>query len=205
MNHDALFVATVDDLASRVVAPRSEYDGLLSSALLRKLLLDTPTLVDLVNRSRRVRVEYVVNCPTSGLEATGRGTPGRLCGRGRSRSGDSPRCLNSRDGQSGSATQSDGRRLPWARNHGQVLTPLCRPHSWWRAFRSAENRRGECAAQALAEQMRVGGYPAGGRTLSALGRVVIHALKPLQERVALDLHASGSTGTAGHRERRTGD
>jgi hypothetical protein len=47
----------------------------------------------------------------------------------------------------------------------------------------------ERAAEALSEQMRVGGHPAGGRTLLALGRVVVRALEPLRERVALDRSA----------------
>lgn len=181
----------MDDLASRVVASRSEYDGLMSSALLRKLLFDTPTLVDLVNRSRRVRVEYVVNVRPPVWRQLGE---------------EPPVAYAVEDGldpatalvASTPATVSRDQLLSQmvAVYRGQEITVkyLLRyaAHTAGGVHFDPPKTAEESAAQALAEQMRVGGYPAGGRTLSALGRVVIHALQPLQERVVLDLHASGS-------------
>ena len=61
MQSDALFLATLEDLAGRVDRPLTEYEALMSSPLLRKLLLDSPTLSDVVNRERRVKVEYLAN------------------------------------------------------------------------------------------------------------------------------------------------
>ena len=48
----------------------------------------------------------------------------------------------------------------------------------------------EAAAQTLAEEMKVGGHPAGSRTLLAVGRVVTKGLDPLRQRVENDLTAS---------------
>jgi len=56
-----LFLATLDDLASRASAGRSTYDVLQIAGLLRKLLLDDTRLVDAVNRSRRVKYRFRAN------------------------------------------------------------------------------------------------------------------------------------------------
>lgn len=60
MHHDSLFLETVRDLKERGQRP-SEYDVVTSAGLLRKLLLDSPTLVDVVNRERRLDITYVIN------------------------------------------------------------------------------------------------------------------------------------------------
>ena len=61
MDADDLFLATLDDLASRASAGRSTYDVLQIAGLLRKLLLDDTRLVDAVNRSRRVKYRFRAN------------------------------------------------------------------------------------------------------------------------------------------------
>jgi hypothetical protein len=59
---DELFLATVDDLESRVPLRRGEYDALMSAGLLRKLLLDRWPLIDQVNRppTRQLDISYEV-------------------------------------------------------------------------------------------------------------------------------------------------
>jgi hypothetical protein len=44
----------------------------------------------------------------------------------------------------------------------------------------------QAAAHALATQIAVGGYPAGTRTLLAVGRVVVRGLEPLEERLCAE-------------------
>lgn len=61
MDADLLFIATLDDLDARSEPGRNEYDVLAIAALLRKLLLDSSRLLDLVNRERRIRIRYVAN------------------------------------------------------------------------------------------------------------------------------------------------
>jgi hypothetical protein len=61
MHHDPLFIETLADFRRRAQRGVSEYEVVMVAALLRKLLLDSPTLVDLVNRQRREKIEYVVN------------------------------------------------------------------------------------------------------------------------------------------------
>src|SRR4051812_20566919 len=61
MEPDALFLATLDDLDASATAGRTSYDLLHVAALLRKLLLDGTSLLDSVNRSRRVKVRFLTN------------------------------------------------------------------------------------------------------------------------------------------------
>lgn len=60
MHVDELFLHTLEDLEARL-ARSSDYDLLMAAALLRKLLLDSPSLVDRVNRRRGVPVRYTVD------------------------------------------------------------------------------------------------------------------------------------------------
>ena len=53
---DELFVRTIDDLEERA-GTTDEYE-LLAAALLRKLLLDRPPLMDQVNRTRRLPISF---------------------------------------------------------------------------------------------------------------------------------------------------
>jgi hypothetical protein len=59
VDKDQLFLETISDLQSRVAAP-DEYGMLRTAALLRQLLLDSPRLIDEVNRQRRLRVTFRV-------------------------------------------------------------------------------------------------------------------------------------------------
>jgi hypothetical protein len=60
VDHSTLFLETLDDLGARLQRPRNEYDAVMAAALLRKLLLDSPTLPDVVN-TQRLKIGYVVN------------------------------------------------------------------------------------------------------------------------------------------------
>jgi len=59
VNRDQLFLNLMADLQSRVATP-DEYGMLKTAALLRQLLLDSPRLVDEVNRERRLKITFRV-------------------------------------------------------------------------------------------------------------------------------------------------
>jgi hypothetical protein len=61
VTRDELFIETLRDLEARVQPGVGEYEILMSSLLLRKLLLDGEPLMDAVNRDRRVRVTFLTN------------------------------------------------------------------------------------------------------------------------------------------------
>jgi hypothetical protein len=61
MNRDTLFLRTLEDLGRRVEPGVDEYEVLLIAGLLRKLLVDSPRLVDEVNRGRGLRIRYLIN------------------------------------------------------------------------------------------------------------------------------------------------
>lgn len=81
MTYDELFLCTLEDLQSRLGrakpalahAPRQQYEMLMVSGLLRKLILDNGSLVSLVNRTRRIPLRYkVAGWPYFSGSGTGR-------------------------------------------------------------------------------------------------------------------------------------
>src|SRR5262245_49691422 len=60
MEPDRLFIHTLHDLEQRTTAT-DEYTILMSTALLRKLLLDRNRLVDLANRNRRLDLRFRIS------------------------------------------------------------------------------------------------------------------------------------------------
>jgi hypothetical protein len=61
---ESLFLRTLDDLEKRTIAT-DEYEVLLAAALLRKLVLDSPPLMDQVNATRRLKLSFRINGPTA--------------------------------------------------------------------------------------------------------------------------------------------
>lgn len=61
MHPDRLLLETLSDLRARARNQTNEYEALLIAGLLRKLLLDGHSLVDEVNRTRRLKIRYVIN------------------------------------------------------------------------------------------------------------------------------------------------
>lgn len=61
MTLDELFVLTMEDLDGRVELGRGEYDALMSAWLIRKLIIDSPSLLTRVNATRRVKLVFRVN------------------------------------------------------------------------------------------------------------------------------------------------
>lgn len=181
---DALFLETLNDLANRVQHPRTEYEALVSTALLRKLLLDSPTLVDVINRERRLKIRYLANVRPPAWKLVG---------------GEPPVAYAIEDGfDPETAFRAEPARLSRdqllsqivALYRGQEITVrdllVYAAHTAGGVHFDPPRTDQERAAQALGEQMRVGGHPAGIRTLLAVGRVVVRALEPLRQRVTAD-------------------
>ena len=66
MDRDELFVRTLADLRRRLERGRQdEYEAMGIAGLLRKLLIDGQSLVDQVNRDRRLKITYRTTLPAS--------------------------------------------------------------------------------------------------------------------------------------------
>ena len=61
MEADRLFLHTLDDLASRVQPGVPEYEVMRIAGLVRKLLLDENPLVDQVNRTRYLKIRFLID------------------------------------------------------------------------------------------------------------------------------------------------
>src|SRR5260370_27107482 len=57
---DDLFLHTLKDLQTKI-SSNDQYEILMAAALLRKLLTDENSLVELVNRNRRLKVTFTIN------------------------------------------------------------------------------------------------------------------------------------------------
>ena len=66
-----LFLRVLDDLEGRIELAPDEYEVLGIAALLRKLLIDRPSLVHLVNREHRVKIRFEVSVPRRIWEIAG--------------------------------------------------------------------------------------------------------------------------------------
>lgn len=177
---------TLADLESRVVRPRSEYEVVMTAPLLRKLLLDSPTLVDLVNRERGLRIFYVVNGRLPIWKELGEPPPVAYA----VEDGFDPTIglrvpIPTEVNRDGLLSQM----VAFYRGHEITVKHLIRyvAHTAGGVHFDLPGNEQEAAAQGLAREMAVGGYPAGSRTLLAVGRVVRRGLEPLREVVERDL------------------
>jgi len=60
MDKDQLFTKTLEDIEKKMKS-RDEYEILMISGLLRKLLLDNNPLIYQVNQSRKLKISFIVN------------------------------------------------------------------------------------------------------------------------------------------------
>jgi hypothetical protein len=183
MDTDTFFLETLADLTRRTSTFPSEYEALMASGLLRKLLLES--VVDSANRERRLKITYAVNDRSPAWELAGTPPPVAYA----VADGFDPdtaltrviRAVVNRDGLL-------ARRVMLYRNQDVTVKDL---------IRSLANVEGgvhlgeprndaEAAASAIARMMRLGQYPAGVRTLMAVGRVVTKGLEPLRAQVVLE-------------------
>lgn len=180
MDPDTLFLATLDDLDASAIAGRTSYDLLHVAALLRKLLLDGTSLLDSVNRSRRVKIRFHANhrqppddpAPTSwsiqdGLDPD---TAAPLRRNNIVELG--------RDAFLGvTIIVHDGVRLSVADVVRYVANVAGGVHL------GTPTGPKEVALASLGQSMRVGGYPPELRSLLSVARVVSKALQPLRDAI----------------------
>lgn len=60
MTREELFIHTLEDIERRLQS-KDEYEILMIAGLLRKLLLDRESVVDIVNRKKRSKISFTVN------------------------------------------------------------------------------------------------------------------------------------------------
>lgn len=61
MDRSGLLLRVMEDLRARVAHPDDEYGMLRAAALVRQLLLDSPSLMDVVNKPYRLKIRFAVN------------------------------------------------------------------------------------------------------------------------------------------------
>jgi hypothetical protein len=185
MDDDQLFIETLGDLKPRLEGAPTEYTVLGISTLLRKLILDSPSLVAKVNRSRRLRIRFVVNAhepvwKTAGFE--------------------SPVFWSIEDGFDPDTSPPhivtpmevtldqllsrvvmliEGREITVKDIVSQALYVVGGAHP---------PRAPKTATEGALEGtgIWIAGYPAGLRPLLAIGRVIVKGLDPLRQRVEGD-------------------
>jgi hypothetical protein len=179
---DDLFIATLDDLAARSMAGRTEYDVLGIAALLRKLLIDGSRLVDQVNRSHQLRLRFRANRrlpPTDpspifwsiqdGLDPE-TAMPSR---------GIEPQDMTRDEFLSVKIIHVAGTDL----TVGEVVGYLANAAG---AVHLGQPRTPKEAALAEVEStLQIGGYPPALRSLLAISRVTVKALQPLRSAILL--------------------
>jgi hypothetical protein len=184
VDHPTLFLETLDDLSARVQRPGSEYDSVMTAALLRKLLLDSPTLPDVVN-AHRLKVRYVVNGRLPIWIELGEPPPTMYS----VEDGFDPETALmvpvpktvSRDGLLSQIVAFYRSQEVTAKNLVEYVA-----HTVGGVHFDPPRTDAERNMQSLAASIRVGN-PAGTRTLLAIGRVVLRGLGPLRGQVEQDL------------------
>lgn len=187
IDRDFLFLATLDDLEKRLRRGLPEYDVLGIAGLLRKLLLDGVPLVDQVNRDRGLKIRYRANVRKPTWMLAGTSPP--------------PVFWSREDGFDPDSVQTPVEVAELTRDQllsqvvmtfqGHELTVkdvVLHAANVGGAVHAGRPRdEKQRALSALAEQMHWGGYSTGVGILLAIGRVVLRGLRPLRERVALDV------------------
>ena len=189
MDADRLLIATLDDLAERINSPMTEYEVLGIAALLRRLLLDSPPLLDVVNREHRLKVRFVVANDDAYRDMV---------------LGDGAMFWSAQDGLD-PETSLPGMHGTLELNRDQFLArPVMASRGRLISVRDVITHGANVAGavhltsqpkdeshqeiSGWAEALGIGGYPAGTRELQAIGRVVLKALAPV--RAAAQANAS---------------
>jgi hypothetical protein len=182
MERDELFLRVLDDLEGRVEPAPDEYDVLGIAALLRKLLIDNPSLVHLVNREHRVKVRFTISVPRRIWEIAE--TP-------------KPALWSLQDGLDPETTltpetTSEVNLADFLRQ--VMIISGSHEFSVRDVITHAANVAGAVHAgkprsleheklEKLAKDVKIGGYDLGTRDLQPIGRVTVRGLQPLREAI----------------------
>jgi hypothetical protein len=187
VDDDQLFLETLNDLEPRLERGRSEYEVLAISMLLRLLILDNPTLLAKVNRSRPERIRFVVNA---------RDPVWKLAGL------DPPIFWSIEDGFDPDTApvavplevtldELLGRVVMTIRGLEITVKDVIRQALYVSGGAHPPRPPETAVEEALANSgMFLTGYPAGLSSLLAIGRVVVKGLAPLRARVEGELASS---------------
>jgi hypothetical protein len=188
MDADRLFLATINDLESRVEPAPDEYIVLGIAALVRKLLLDDLPLVDEVNASRRLPITFRISDAAPIWERAGSLAPVFWS----LQDGLDPETSLTR------AAVKDVKRDEFLRSRvmfvrGQTITVkdivLHVANVAGAVHRGTPRDAQQETLRRLEREISVGGYPADVRSLQAIGRIALRALEPLRRQVQLELSA----------------
>jgi hypothetical protein len=180
---ESLFLRTLDDLEKRTKVT-DEYEVLLAAALLRKLLLDSPPLVDQVNATHRLKLRFRINGPTAYEEMI---------------VSDGAVFFSVEDAIDPELDHPPGLMAPINATRDQLLARRVMvvngeqvtihhlidqlAHIEGAVHRSDPRERRQCVLNEAARQLFIGGLPAGIRQIQAVARVVLRGLRPLRDAV----------------------
>ena len=176
MDTNTLFLKTLEDIESRL-AQSDPYEILLIAGLLRKLFLDDHPLVDQVNRTHRVKIEFEVTAPFNKPDE-----------------GDKNSLWSVQDGLDPDTAAPGKKRLLLSRDQFfQTVVAMIYGTSFTirdvvkfeanvagAVHAGSPKTEKEKALNTLGEHFGVGGYEPTLRQLLAIARVSIKALAPLR-------------------------
>jgi hypothetical protein len=182
MEPDSLFIETLADLDGRLKPAIEPYRILMSAALLRKLLLDSPSLTDQVNRTWRLKIRYTTNVSDPVWKIVG---------------GPAPVFWSIQDGldpataltaaQPADLTRDQFLARPVMVANGveftvrDVIAQVA--HISGAVHSGSPKNPKEALLAAVSADIQVGGYDPSVRTLQAIGRIVTRGLTPLRDAI----------------------
>jgi hypothetical protein len=187
VNRDTLFLRTLDDLGRRVEPGVDEYEVLLIAGLLRKLLVDSPRLVDEVNRSRGVRIPYVINARRPIWELAGSPAPVFWSIQDAL---DPDGALTRPEPKEVSLDELLGTVVMRVRSESiTVKDVILHTANVVGAVHAGEARKDvNRLLEKVADELSIGDFRPDVRSLLAIGRVVLRAMAPLRERIESEAH-----------------
>ena len=176
MNQDTLFLKTLEDL-ERKSTSNDVYEIFMSSALLRKLLLDENPLIHQVNKNRRLKITFIINDrPLENL-------PGLVLWS--VQDGFDPETAHSSNPQE--VPLDKMLKAPVMIIQGQVISTqdLIKflSHVEGAVHAGNPSNKKEEVLHEAEKFLTIGGMPGGVRSLLAINRVVLKALKPLRDAI----------------------
>jgi hypothetical protein len=183
VNRETLFLRTLDDMGRRVQPGLDEYEVLLIAGLLRKLLLDRPSLMDQVN-PERLHIRYVINARRPIWELAGSPPPAIWS----IQEGLDPETsLGVVEPKAVSLDEFLATVVMRSENESLTVKDVIRhTANVVGAVHLGEPRRDvdrHRLLERIASQISIGGYQPDIRSLQAIARVVLRAMTPLREQI----------------------
>lgn len=183
MDKDTLFLKTIEDVENKMKS-KDAYEILMISGLLRKLLLDDYPLTDQVNKNRRLKISFVINdrkppFVDASLEfwsiEDGFDPDTSVPHLSKPLAVDRERLLNSE-------IMIVNREVITVFDLIKFLS-----HVLGAIHAGSPKTSKEIALNEINKYLKIGGLPAGIRSILAVSRVVLKGLEPLRKSVVIDL------------------